>query len=163
MICSIVNKYSIIINIIIQSINKKGDLMAEFAIIPVIIIGVILGILELIFVHEDEAGMGWLTHGLHAIPIMFLFIFIAMNLPYVESLIGLEDNMWVTVGLRVLIGIIAAFKIKAAAAVAGRVGENWPHVLIIATLVVVSPFLWEMFACQVPAITNLPFNGCPAK
>lgn len=134
----------------------------DIVLIPVLIIGVILGILELIFVHEDEAGMGWLTHGLHAIPVMFVFLFIAMNLPLVEGWLGLEDNMWVVIGVRVLIGIIAAFKIKAAAAVAGRVGENWPHVLIIATLVVVSPFLWEMFACQISFVQSLPFTGCPA-
>ena len=56
-------------------------------IVPVIIIGIILGFLEMIFVHQDEAGMGWLKHGLHAIPMMFIFLFISMNIPYVESLL----------------------------------------------------------------------------
>ena len=52
----------------------------SFAIIPVIVLGLLLGILELIFVHQDEAGMGWMKHGLHAIPTMFVFIFISMKI-----------------------------------------------------------------------------------
>jgi len=134
----------------------------DFVIIPVLVIGVILGLLEMIFVHQDEAGMGWLKHGIHALPTMLIFIFIAMNITWVESLLGWQDKLWLTIGIRVLIGIIAAVKIKGAAAVAGRVGENWPHVLIIATLVVVAPFIWEMFLCGIPFIQNLPMNGCPA-
>jgi hypothetical protein len=133
-------------------------------IVPVIVIGLILGILELIFVHQDEAGMGWLTHGLHAIPVMFIFVFISMNVQFVLSLLGDKAKVatWMVIGVRVLVGIIAAVKIKGAAAVAGRVGENWPHVLIIAALVVVAPFIWEMFLCGIPFIKSLPLNGCPA-
>ena len=131
-------------------------------IVPVIVIGIVLGLLEMIFVHQDEAGMGWMKHGFHALPTMFVFIFIAMNITWVESLLGWQDKLWLTIGIRVLIGIIAAVKIKGAAAVAGRVGENWPHVLILATLVVVAPFIWEMFLCGIPFIQNLPMNGCPA-
>jgi hypothetical protein len=136
----------------------------DIVIIPVIVIGIILGILELIFVHQDEAGMGWLSHGLHALPVMFIFIFISMNVNFVLHLINpsLNTNLWLTIGIRVLIGIIAAVKIKAAAAVAGRVGESWAHVLIIATLVIVAPFIWEMFLCSIPFIKGLPLNGCPA-
>ena len=133
-------------------------------IVPVIVIGIILGLLEMIFVHHDEAGMGWMKHGFHALPTMFIFIFIAMNVDFVLSLLGdkMPAGEWLIISIRVLIGIIAAFKIKGAAAVAGRVGENWPHVLIIATLVVVAPFIWEMFLCSVPFIQTLPSNGCPA-
>ncbi|MGV8171579.1 MAG: hypothetical protein ACP5OA_02690 [Candidatus Woesearchaeota archaeon] len=134
----------------------------DFVLVPVLVIGIILGILELVFVHQDEAGMGWLKHGLHAIPTMLIFIFIAMNVPWVEEKLGLGDKLWLTILIRVLIGVVAAIKIKGAAAVAGRVGENWPHVLILATLVVVSPFIWEMFLCTIPFIKNLPMNGCPA-
>jgi hypothetical protein len=134
----------------------------DIVIVPVVVIGILLGILELIFVHEDEAGMGWLKHGLHAIPMMLLFIFISMNVPYVEQLLGLGDKLWLVIAIRVIVGVIAAVKIKAAAAVAGRVGENWPHVLILAGLVIAAPFVWEAFACTLPFVQSLPLNGCPS-
>ena len=133
----------------------------DIIIVPVLIIGVLLGILELVFVHEDEAGMGWLKHGLHAIPTMFVFIFISMNITWVDSLFGWKASIWITIGIRVLIGIIAAAKISAAAAVAGRVGEKLPHTLTIAALIMVAPFALEMFACLIPFVKTLPFNGCP--
>ena len=135
--------------------------VTSVVIVPVIIIGLILAFLEMIFVHQDEAGMGWLKHGLHAIPTMFIFLFISMNIPYVESLIGWKASIWITIGIRAFIGIIAAVKIKTAAAVAGRVGENWMHVLIISALVMAAPFLWEIFACAIPYVLTLPLNGCP--
>jgi hypothetical protein len=133
----------------------------DIVIVPVLVIGVVLGILELIFVHQDEAGMGWLKHGLHAIPMMLLFIFISMNVPLVEKWVGMADTLWFVIALRVIVGIVAAIKIKGAAAVAGRVGENWPHVLVLSALVIAAPFVWEAFACTIPFIQNLPLNGCP--
>jgi hypothetical protein len=134
--------------------------MAGIVIVPVIVLGLALAILELIFVHQDESGMGWLKHGIHAVPTMLIFIFISMNIPYVESLLKWKASIWITIGIRVLIGIIAAAKISAAAAVAGRVGEKLPHTLIIAGLIMVAPFAWEIVACTLPFIKNLPMNGC---
>jgi hypothetical protein len=132
-------------------------------IIPVIVIGLALAILEMIFVHQDESGMGWMKHGIHAIPTMLIFIFISMNIPYVESLLNWKASIWITIGIRVLIGIIAAAKISAAAAVAGRVGEKLPHTLINAGLIMAAPFIWEYFACTLPFIKTLPTNGCPVN
>jgi len=136
--------------------------VGSIVIVPVVVIGLILGILELVFVHQDEAGMGWLKHGLHAIPTMFIFTFISMNIPLVESMLGWQNNLWFTIGIRVVVGIIAAAKIKGAAAVAGRVGENWPHVLILAGLVIAAPFAWDAFACNITFLRNLPLSGCIA-
>jgi hypothetical protein len=110
-----------------------------------IILGAILGIIELSFVHADERGMGWLGHGLHAIPTMMLFIFVSMNLNWALGKIGYPEanlNVWVVVGLRVLIGLIAAIKIGGAAAIAGRIGEKFYHSAIIGALVAVAPYVW---------------------
>ena len=138
--------------------------MVDFAIVPVIIIGLILGLLELIFIHQDEAGLGWLSRGLHAIPVMFVFVFISMNVDYVVGLIGVADSFWITLGVRVLVGIIAAIKISAAAAVAGRVGEKLPHTLTIAALIMIAPYEWTTVLCTIPFIQNIypSMNGCPA-
>ncbi|GIU69710.1 MAG: hypothetical protein KatS3mg002_0946 [Candidatus Woesearchaeota archaeon] len=135
----------------------------EFTIVPVIVIGVVLGIIELIFVHQDESGMGWLKHGLHALPTMFLFIFISMNIGFVLGLFKMKENFWIDIGVRVVVGLIAMVKIKAAAAVAGRVGEKTIHVIIIGVLVMAAPYLWELIACNIEFIKNLPMNGCPVK
>jgi len=136
--------------------------MADFAIIPVLVLGAVLGVLELIFVHQDEAGMGWLKHGLHALPTMFVFLFISMNIQWVLGLFGMKENLWLDIGIRVVIGIIAMAKISAAAAVAGRVGEKLPHTIIIGVLVMAAPFIWEIIACNIGFIKTLPMNGCPA-
>lgn len=136
--------------------------MADFALIPVLVLGLVLGLLELIFVHQDEAGMGWLKHGLHALPTMFIFIFISMNIGWVLGFFKMEENLWLDIGIRVVVGIIAMAKISAAAAVAGKVGEKLPHTIVIGVLVMASPFIWDIIACNIGFIANLPMSGCPA-
>ena len=112
---------------------------------PSIAIGLILGVVELIFLSKDEAGMHWLKHGLHAIPAMLVFTFIAMNISWALHLIGVADNFWIDLGARVVIGLIAMIKIKAAASITGKggVGESFIHTLIIGILIMVSPYIWE--------------------
>jgi hypothetical protein len=129
--------------------------------------GAIIGLIELFFVHEDEAGLGWLGHGLHALPVAMAFTFFAMNVNFLLGLLGLLDNVkssvWLEAGIRVLIGLIAAFKVKAAAAViTGRnaVGEKLGHALIIGALIAASPYIWAF----VIAANVLPpwLTGAPA-
>jgi hypothetical protein len=132
------------------------------AITPVIIIGIILALIELYFVHADEAGLGWLRHGLHALPTMFLFVFISMNVSFVYGLINVTPAFWIDIAIRAIIGIIAMIKIAAAAAIAGRVGEKFGHILIIGVLIIAAPYAWELLACRLDFIKNLPLHGCPA-
>ncbi len=136
--------------------------MADFALIPVLVLGIVLGLLELIFVHQDEAGMGWLKHGLHALPVMFVFLFISMNIGWVLGFFGMAEKLWLDIAIRVVVGIIAMAKISAAAAVAGKVGEKLPHTIVIGILVMAAPFIWEIIACNIGFIANLPMSGCPA-
>ncbi len=109
--------------------------------------GLIIGIIELIFVHADEAGMGWLGHGIHAIPTMIFFIFASMNVDWVLAFFGTSEaklGLWVVIAVRGVIALAAAFKIGAAAAIAGRVGEKLHHSLIIGCLVAAAPYIWLM-------------------
>ncbi len=117
----------------------------QFVLMPVLAVGLVLSIIELIFVHADERGLGWLSHGIHALPTMLIFIFISMNVGYALSLVGWHANQWIEIGVRVVIGLIAMAKIAGAAAIAGRVGEKKFHVLIIGALVMLAPYLWEWF------------------
>ncbi|MCD6590193.1 hypothetical protein J7K74_03350 [Candidatus Woesearchaeota archaeon] len=119
--------------------------MAGFVIIPALLIGIIISLVEIFFVHQDEAGMGWFKHAIHTLPFMFLFIFVSMNLDWALGLIGITNNPIYTIVARVLIGIIAFVKIKAAAAIVGgrSFGEKTIHVLIVALLVVIAPYIWD--------------------
>ncbi len=131
--------------------------MADFSslmIIQPIAIGIILGLLELFFVHADEAGMNWFSHGLHTIPFMFLFVFISMNLSFVIKLTGLNilESFWIDFGLRALVGIIAMVKISGAAAIVSgtRIGEKWYHIFIIGALIVAAPYVWPYIQPAMP-------------
>ena len=133
-------------------------------ILPVIILGLILAILEIVFVYQDEGSMHPLTHAMHALPAMFIFIFISMNVSFVLGLFNMQTNLWLTIGIRVIVGIIAMAKIAGAVAVAGPVGEKLPHTLIIGALIIAAPFIWESLVCLIPFVQNFgtTWNGCPA-
>lgn len=119
--------------------------MAEFIILPALVYGLILGIIELVFLAKDEAGMHWLKHGLHALPTMMIFTFVAFNISWTLGLIGVADNFTIDLAARIGIGLIAMIKTKAAASITGRggAGESWTHVLIIGVLMMTGPYIWE--------------------
>ncbi len=119
-------------------------------IMPSLVLGVIIGIIEVLFVHSDEAGMGWFKHGLHALPFSFLFVFINMNIQYVLDLFNLSlpfNNFYLYLG----IGAVAFIKIQGAAAIAGRTGERIWHTLFIALLIVASPYIWQLVGSYLPS------------
>ena len=135
--------------------------MAEFLLYPAIAMGAVIGIIEVFFVRQDEKGLGnWLSHGLHALPIAMILVFVSMNLQWAAELAGfsLESNFAVDLGLRILIGLVAAFKVKAASAlVKGHhgVGESTVHAIIIGALVAGSPYIWVYLEPYAPAwVTN---------
>jgi hypothetical protein len=120
--------------------------MSEFVLVPALLMGIAIGILEMIFVHADEAGMGWLIHALHALPVTMFFVFASMNITWVLGLFNMAIlSVWyVDLGVRILIGIIAMVKIAGAAAIAGKVGERWYHTLIIGGIIIVAPYIWDL-------------------
>ena len=127
---------------------------------PAIVMGVLIGLVELLMLARDEPGM-WLSHGLHAIPVMALFVFASMNVSFVLSLIpiGIAENSMVDLGVRIAIGLLAVFKTGAAAALVPHttVGESKFHLLIIGALVVAAPYIW-MFAGPIlePMLEGVP-------
>lgn len=125
---------------------------AALLIVPSLVVGAAIGIIELIFVHADEAGMGWFMHGLHAIPATMFFTFVSMNIDWTIGFFNLPftNNFWVVMGIRGVVAILAMLKISAAAAIAGRVGERWMHTLIIGILIFAAPFVWPYIAPIMP-------------
>ena len=140
--------------------------MADFVLIPAILIGLIIAVVELVFVHQDESGLGWLSHGFHAIPIALFLTFISMNVPWV---LGLSFMTWVPIWVGTFVippimGVIAAIKVKSAAAIAkgGSVGESWMHALIIGALIAAAPFIWFLVGdllMGIFPILNWPFSA----
>lgn len=137
---------------------KDYPFMAEFMILPPLIFGVLLGLLELYFLSVDERGMHWFQHGMHAMPVMFIFTFVSFNIGWVFSMVGFEDNFIFYLGARILVGLVAMVKIKAAASITGKggVGETWTHVLIIVALLIAGPYIWEYLLADVVG-PYLPF------
>ncbi len=126
--------------------------MADFVIIPALVMGIIIGLVELLFVHADEGAMGmtWISHGLHALPFTILFVFVSMNIHFVLGLIGVSitESFAVVLGVRIVVAIVAMIKIAGAAAISPGmrgVGEKLPHTLIIGALVFAAPYAWDLF------------------
>ena len=129
--------------------------MAELLIIPPLILGAIIGLYELILVHQDEnfRGSHWFSHGLHSAGWAIIAVFCTMNAEFVyENLTFLEgipflNNILV---FRVAIGLVTVLKVHAASAVVkSTIGtaskglkETWAHSLIIGALVVAAPYIW---------------------
>ncbi len=132
------------------------EAIVAFVYIAPVFLGLIIGLVELFFVHADESGMGWMSHGLHAIPTCILFTFISMNVPWVVSLLNFAwlQGPIAVYGIPAVIGLIAAIKVKAAAAIAkgGTVGESLPHALIIGLLIAVAPFVFTAIAPALPEL-----------
>jgi len=128
----------------------------SFVYIAPIFLGLVIGLVELFFVHADESGMGWMSHGFHAIPTCIIFTFISMNVPWVVSLLNFAwlQGPIAVYGIPVVIGIIAAVKVKTAAAIAkgGTIGESLPHALIIGLLIAIAPFVFGAIAPSLPAL-----------
>ena len=103
----------------------------------------------------------WLSHGLHALPVMALFVFLSMNVSFVLDIlpINIARGGMVDLGIRIVIGLLAAIKTGAAAALVPHtsVGESKFHLLIIGALVVAAPYIWTAIGPMVePMLSGLP-------
>jgi hypothetical protein len=124
---------------------------ASLIILPALLMGVIVGLIEMFFVHSDEIGMGWFTHGLHAFPFAVLFTFLSMNVGFVMRFLPkMNETLWVDLGIRAAIAVIAMVKISAAAAIAGRVGERLHHTVIIGCIIFAAPYVWMVIGRFIP-------------
>ena len=132
-----------------------------------IVLGVILGLYELILIHRDEnfRGSHWFGHGIHSVIIMMVALFAVFNWDYFLQITGLGARNIplisnVLVG-RIAIGVILNFKIHAVSAVikgrafaggvSGGMAEHWTHTIIISVLVVTAPYYWPIILPFLPA------------
>lgn len=135
--------------------------MADLVILPAIVMGLIIGLVEIFFVHGDQAAMGgmWIKHALHAFPITIIFVFISMNVSFVLGLVGMSaEGGIMELIVRVVVAILAMLKVAGAASIAkgSRIGEKIPHTLIIGALIFGAPYAWDLALEQMLA-PYLPF------
>lgn len=138
--------------------------MAEFYFVAPAVVAVIVSLVEMFFVMQDEGGMHPLSHGLHAVPTCVIFTYISMNAPFfgnwLASSLGwsfMTNTTMSMIVIPIVIGLIAAIKVKAAAAIVGghgSIGEKLPHALIIGALIAAAPFVWPLVAGVVPSFLN---------
>src|SRR3989344_6494491 len=129
---------------------------------PVIGLGIILGLYELIAIHGDLnfRGSHWIGHGFHSIILMMIALFAVFNwgdFLQITTLAQMDipfiSNVWVG---RALIGLILNFKMHSVSQVvhgqlaARGMAEHWTHTFLITALVVVSPLYWPFIEPFVP-------------
>ncbi len=144
---------------VIPGITALSDLA------PIIVLGLVLGLYELILVHRDEnfRGSHWFGHGLHAVIFMFIALFFVFNTEYFLNITGLAEKGWPVIsstwGVRILIGLILNIKMHAVSAVikgglrgsmTGGMAEHWTHTTIVSALVVVAPLYWPLIQPLLP-------------
>ena len=127
---------------------------AALIIWPVVPMGLILGLYELILIHGDMnfRGSHWLGHGLHSVGVMWVALFIVFNVEYFLTVTGLGamDIPLISSPLvvRILVGLILNIKIHASSALAkGQLqsrglAEHWTHTIVVSGLVIAAPYLW---------------------
>jgi len=128
----------------------------------VIVLGVILGLYELIAIHGDLnfRGSHWIGHGFHSVLLMMVALFAVFNWPLFLDIttlasrnVPLISDVWIG---RIAVGLILNFKMHAVSkAVHGQLAargmaEHWTHTLLISALVVVSPLYWPFIEPMLP-------------
>ncbi|MBS3152610.1 hypothetical protein J4230_04330 [Candidatus Woesearchaeota archaeon] len=133
--------------------------------VPIIALGIILGLYELILIHRDEnfRGSHWLGHGFHSVFFMFIALFFVFNTEYFLNITGLAEKGWPFISnpwaVRVVIGLILNIKMHVTSAVikgglrgsmTGGMAEHWTHTTIVSVLVILAPLYWPILATFLP-------------
>ena len=134
-----------------------------FTIIPALVIGLIIGILEIIFVYKDVPRR-WVSNSFHAFIFAIFFVFINMNLEYVFILFNWNlpfpiFYIYLLIGLVAFIKIYGAIRIKMPENEDPRrrisFGGRFIHTLVIALLIAASPYIWKFIGPFI--LQYLPF------
>ena len=132
--------------------------MAELLILPALILGLVIGLYELILIHGDEnfKGSHWFKHGLHAATFAIAGTFMTMNADWVYTTFNFLHTIPFVQNIivfRIAIGLIMVIKIHSTSAVVkSTVGnskglkETWIHSLIVGALIVLAPYIWPYIA-----------------
>src|SRR5574341_276042 len=129
--------------------------MAEFMLVPPLILGAVIGIYEIILLHRDVTiPTHRFGHGIHAIVFAIVAVFATMNTPWVfDTFVFLQGIPFMSpLIFQIAVGLIAMLKIHGvSAAIKTSVGgislglkETWAHSFIIGALIVLAPYAWPL-------------------
>ena len=134
----------------------------ELLIIPSLFLGIIIGVYEAILLHRDvTVPTHRFGHMVHALIFSVIAVFATMNVEFIFSILPAISKIPVIGNVhffRVAIGAVTLIKIHGASAAikstvgGGAVGlkETWAHSFIIATLVVIAPYIWPFLSAVLP-------------
>jgi len=136
--------------------------MADFMLVPPVILGAIIGIYEIILLHRDvTVPTHRFGHGIHAVIFAIIATFCTMNTPWVfEMFPALSTIPYVTpLIFQIIVGIIAMIKIHGvSAAIKTSIGgisiglrETWFHSVLIGVLIVAAPYAWPFLQPVMPS------------
>jgi hypothetical protein len=135
--------------------------MAEFMLLPPVILGAIIGIYEIILLHRDvTVPTHRFGHGVHAVIFAIIATFATMNTPWVFANFAFISSIPYVTPLifQIIVGVIAMLKIHGvSAAIKTSVGgisiglkETWFHSALIGALIVTAPYAWPLLAPIMP-------------
>ncbi len=118
------------------------------------LIGLVISILEIIFVHSDEEvyGLGvWLKHGWHTFPITIGGTILSLLIWYsYDFVLQFLPIIIPKLALYFLFFIVMTVIIHAKAAITRGVGETWMHCMIISLLITLTPLYYPFVAIYLP-------------
>lgn len=132
--------------------------VSSFLLLPGVAIGVIAGVVDLFFMIKDESGTAGtvISHGLGAFIPLIIFSIISINLGNFTTLPSLEGTFLSNeIGLRIALILFMAIYIHAKSALfkgakGAGMSETWMHSLIIAIIVGLAPYLFDLLAPFLP-------------
>ena len=117
---------------------------------PALFMGLVIGLLEFLWVMKDEVGPSRFGHALHTVPISMIFVFLSMNVDWAIATftflatVPLMSNPLV---FQIVIALIAGFKAYASSRVAKStvpgLHESAGHVVLYMALIVGAPYIWN--------------------
>ena len=118
------------------------------------IIGLIISVIELYFVHADEDSFGfkvWFSHGWHAIPwTTGLTIINLIGYYSYQTIAGFLPVQIPNFLIPLVIFVLALIKIHGVTAILKGIGEKWIHCTIVALLIALAPFYYPFVAPYLP-------------
>jgi hypothetical protein len=135
--------------------------MAEFMLVPPIIMGIIIGLYEIILIHRDvTVPTHRFGHSVHAVVFAVVATFATMNTPWVfDNFAFLQGIPFMSpIVFQAIIGLIAVLKIHGvSAAIKTTIGgisvgmrETWFHSILVGALIVAAPYVWPLVAPVLP-------------
>ncbi|MDP6845589.1 MAG: hypothetical protein QF460_01340 [Candidatus Nanoarchaeia archaeon] len=126
-------------------------------IIAPIIMGVLIGLVDIAFMIKDLSGdaKSTLSHGAGAIGYLVALAFVAFNINLATDSGLLPAFFQNQIAVLIILALVAAVVVHAKSAVFARsrgpgTHETWIHSIVIGILVAASPFIWPLIEGYLP-------------